>query len=116
RALRWRPVVDDDDLLERAGGPGHGLVEWEERSVHEEEAVLRVVGDVADLARVEAEVQRVEDAAVRRRGEVELHVASVVPRQRGDAIARPRAQAGERVRELRGAAVEALVRRAVDGS
>ena len=50
-----------------------------EGPVHEDDLVLRVVGDVGELLREEADVQRVQHPARARRGEVQLEVARRVP-------------------------------------
>ena len=46
-----------------------------------------MVDDVGELVGVEAEVERVEDAAHERDAEVGLEVRAVVPAERGDAVA-----------------------------
>jgi hypothetical protein len=73
-----------------------------ERLVHEEHAVGRVVHDVADLLREEPDVDGVQHGARRRHAEVELEMAMRVPRERADAVAGLDAERPERVRRPRG--------------
>ena len=70
--------------------------------VDDDEAVLRVGGDPAQLVGRKAQVQRVHHAARGRNAEVALEVRVMVPAQRGDALARleaePLQRRGERAR------------------
>ena len=62
-------------------------VERQQHVVDDQEAVLGIVRDPADLVGRQAQVQRVHHAAGRRDAEVALEVRVVVPAQRGDALA-----------------------------
>jgi hypothetical protein len=79
-------------------------VQRQQDVVDDQEAVLRVGGDPADLLGRQAQVQRVHHAAGRRDAEVALQVRMVVPAQRGHAVALAQA-------ECRSAAASARVRR-----
>jgi hypothetical protein len=70
-----------------------------ERAVDDHDAVARVVRDVADVVRVQPQVQRVQHVAAARDAEVRLEVLVVVPAQRRDAVASLEAEALERDRE-----------------
>lgn len=79
-----RSVVHQDEVaqvLERREQRGQ---QREQRTVDEDHLVVRVVDDVRDLFREQADVQRVEHPAGARCGEVEFEVASCVPRERRD--------------------------------
>ena len=54
-----------------------------------------MVDDVGELVGVEAEVERVEDAADERNAEVGLEVLAVVPAEGGDAVAGADAEVGQ---------------------
>ena len=69
--------------------------------VDEDHRVLGVVRDERDLFGEEADVQGVEHRAHAGDGEVELEMAVVVPREGGDAVAGPHAEAVERRGEPR---------------
>ena len=66
---------------------GELAIERQQDVVDDEEAVLGVGGDPADLVGRQAQVERVHDAAGGRDAEVALEVGVVVPGQRRDAIA-----------------------------
>ena len=110
-------VLDEEDVLD----VGVVLERVDERgqcSVGDQHPVAGVLGDVADVAVVEPQVQRVQDEAAAGDAEVRLHVLVVVPAERCDAVAGLEAEACERDGELLRAprhigvrvAVEALVR------
>ena len=100
--------------LERSDVARELVEEREQGAIDEDEAIFGVLRDVADLGRVEPEVQRVQHRARARDAEVELEVPVVVPRERGDAIAGARAEPRERARELRAAPVQLGVGAAVN--
>ncbi len=70
--------------------------QWDEVVVDEDEAVGGVVGDVRELLREQAEVERVEHRADGRHPEVGLEVLLGVPRERADAVPRLDAEAEQR--------------------
>jgi hypothetical protein len=76
------------------------LGQRDERAVDDQDAVTRVLGDVADVARVEPQVQRVEDEAAARDPEVRLQVLVVVPAERRHPVALLEAEVLQRDREL----------------
>ena len=94
---------NDDHALERCTCR-ELPVQRQQHVVDDQEAVLGVVGDPADLVGREAQVQRVHHAAGGRDAEVALEVRVVVPAQRRDALAlaagraRCSAEASARVR------------------
>ncbi len=65
----------------------HLFPQRQQALVDEDGAVLRVVDDVGELVGVEAQVERVQHAAHQRDAEVGLEVRTVVPAERGDAVA-----------------------------
>src|SRR5262249_9370550 len=77
--------------------------------------IARVLRDVRELARVQAEVQRVEHEARARNAEVALEMRVVVPAQRRDAVAALEPEPLERDRELLRAPRQIAVRVAVEG-
>jgi hypothetical protein len=79
-------VLDDEHVLDVRVLPER-VQQREEASVDDDRPVVRVRGDVAEVAGMEAEVQRVQDVAAARDAEVGLHVLVVVPAQRRDAVA-----------------------------
>ena len=79
-----------------------------------DDAVLGVVDDVGELVGVQAQVEGVEDAARERDAEVGLEVRSVVPAQRGDAVAGLNAEVDEHLGQAAGAAGEVGVGVAAD--
>ena len=93
----------------------HLFPQRQQRFVDEHRAVVGVVDDVGELVGVEAEVERVEDAADERDAEVGLEVRAVVPAERGDAVAGADAEVEQGAGEAPGAAGE-VARRCSDGS
>ena len=77
---------EHDDAFE-AVQLGELPVQRQQDVVDDQEAVLRVGGDPADLGGRQAQVQRVHHAAGRRDAEVGLQMSMVVPAQRGDTLA-----------------------------
>jgi hypothetical protein len=73
--------------------PGELAIERQQDVVDDEEAVLGVGRDPADLVGREAQVERVHDAAGSRDAEIALEVRVVVPGERRDAIALLQAEA-----------------------
>jgi hypothetical protein len=63
------------------------LDQRQQRAIDDQRAVARVLGDVADVARVEAQVQRVQDEPAAGNPEVGLEVLVVVPAERRHAVA-----------------------------
>ena len=94
---------EHDHLLERVL-VGELAVERQQDVVDDQEAVLGVGGDPADLVRRQAQVQRVHHAAGGRNAEVALEVGVVVPAQRRDAIALLQAERAQRRRRARACA------------
>ena len=90
------------------------LDQRQEGQVEEQRLVFGVVGDVDDLVRVQARVERVQHRARARHRVVELHVAMAVPGQRRDAVAALDAEAGKGVRHPARARRQLAVGRAVD--
>ena len=72
----------------------------QQRTVDDDDRVLGVVRDVAEVVGMQAQVERVEDGAHRRARRGRLEVAVVVPAERADAVALLHAEPRERVREL----------------
>ena len=75
----------------------------DQRVVDDHDTDLGVIHDVRELLREEPDVQRVQDRAHRRDGEVRLEVLLGVPLERADAVAGLDAEPLERGRELLGA-------------
>ena len=69
----------------------------------DDHVVAGVVGDVADLRRVEPEVERVQHRAHRGDGQVGLQVLGVVPEQGGDPLVTVHAEFAQRVGQPGGA-------------
>ena len=112
-----RSLRNDDHLAERrhvARGTSRGAAAARRRQKTTVSSACFAM--YADLGRVEAQVQRVEDGAHARDGEVRLEVRLVVERERRHAVARLHAElAGQRVRELRRARAALGVRHPADG-
>jgi hypothetical protein len=88
------------DGLQLVGHPGQ---QRDERIVHDDDLVLRVIGHVDELLGKQPDVERVKNGAHARHGEVGLEVLLVVPAERGDAIPRLDPQPPQRAREAVGA-------------
>ncbi len=114
-------VLDDEDVLD-VGLVLELLQQREERLVDDHGFVAAVLRDVADVARMQAQVERVQDEPSAGDPEVRLEVLIVVPAEGADAVAgfesQPREPHGELLRAARHVgvrvAVEALVRQAGD--
>ena len=98
----------DDDLLERMLGR-ELAIERQQDVVDDEEAVVGVARDPADLVGREAQVERVHDAAGGRDAEVALEVRVVVPGQRRDAVALLQAELAQHRRQTARALMELRV-------
>ena len=106
-------VLDDEDVLDRR--PVRELLpERQQRAVDDHGLVARVGGDVGEIVRMQAQVERVQDVAGARDAEVGLEVLVVVPAKRGDAGARLEPEPLERDRQLPRAAAEVGERVAVE--
>ena len=76
------------------------LEQRHEAAVDDHGAVARVVRDVGEVVRVQAQVERVQDEAAARDPEVRLVMLVVVPAERGDAVAALEPELLQRDREL----------------
>src|SRR6266851_2024103 len=86
---------------------------FEERyqaGVDDERAVACVRGDVADVVRMQTQIERVQNEAAARDAEVRLEMLVVVPAERRDAVTALEAQLAQRQRELLRAARHVGVR------
>jgi hypothetical protein len=92
-------ATDDDHPLERAAGRDHLVEQRDQHVVHDDDAVVGVVGDVGDLGGGKPQVERVGDRARQRDPEVGLEVLAVVPHQGRHAIALGDAGADQGPRE-----------------
>jgi len=106
-------VLDDEDVLDRRLLP-ELLEQRQQRAVDDHGAVARMARDVAQVARVQPEVERVEDEATARDAEVRLVVLIVVPAQRRNAVAALEAGLAQRDGQLPRAAQRLAVVRAVE--
>ncbi len=95
--------ADDDHCLDGGDERLQLLPERQKRFVDDHHRIAGVVDDVGELVVVEAEVERVEDAAHERDGEIGLEVCAVVPGESGDAVARSDAEVDQDAREAAGA-------------
>ena len=107
-------VLDDEDVLD-VRAVLELLEERQQRAVDDHRAVVRMRGDVREVVRMQAQVQRVEDEAAARNPEVRLVVLPVVPAQRRDAVAALEPELPQRDRELLRAGQRLGVGRAVEG-
>ena len=85
-----------------------------QRGVEEDQAVVRVLDDVAEVLLEQPDVERVEHGARARHREVELQVAERVPGEARDPIAGPHSQPGERAGQAPGPLDDPSVGRALD--
>ena len=92
-------VTDDDDFFELVvlDDVFEKLVE---DVVDDDVLIAGVLGDVGDVAGMQAQVERVEHAAAADDPEVALEMPVVIPGQCGDAVALLHAELLERLREL----------------
>jgi hypothetical protein len=109
-----RSVGHCDKRLDRLDPMSDRLDQRKEGQVEEQRLVFGVVGDVDDLIRVQARVERVKDRAGPGHRVVELHVAMAVPRQRRDTVAALDAETGERVGHPARACRQFAIGRAMD--
>src|SRR5947209_6034318 len=72
-------VVDDYQALDSLEGWLHLAQGGQQRPIDDDEAVFGVVDDVLELVLEQADVERVQDGAEHRHGEVELEVLVMVP-------------------------------------
>ena len=106
-------VLDDDHVLDLR--LVLELVEQRQQGLVDDDGlVVRVVGDVGEVARVQAEVERVQDEPGARDPEVRLEVLVVVPAQCGDPVAGLEAQLLQGDGELLGPPGHVRVRVAVE--
>ena len=96
-------VVHDHDVLDRRHRVDELPQQRQHRAVDEDDLVLGVVGDVGQLLGEEPDVERVQDPAGARRGEVELQVALGVPAERADPAVGADAEGVEDAAQLAGA-------------
>src|SRR2546425_621811 len=75
-------VAHDDEVLDRVELRRDLRQHLDQRVVHEQHAVVRVIDDVGDLLREEPDVHGVEHGAHRRNRQVRLEVLLVVPHER----------------------------------
>jgi len=90
------------------------LDERRQTRVDDERTVACMCGDVADVVRMEAQVERVQDEATARDTEVRLEVLVVVPAERGDAVTALEAKLAQCQRELPRAARHVGIRVTVE--
>ena len=82
------------------------FVNGQQHVIDNQKAVARMVRNEGNFVRVEAQIQRVQDAASHRHPEISLHVRGMIPQKRGHAVAAPQAEPGERIRQAARAAVK----------
>jgi len=87
-----------------------------ERQIEEQGRVLGVVGDVDDLVREQARVDRVDHRADAGDGVVQLVVPVAVPGERADALGRLHAERAQHLRQAARAGVGLAVAVAVDAA
>jgi hypothetical protein len=92
RVLALARAVRHHDLALGALEAGHSAGQ---RGVHEDEPVVGVGRDVAQVLLEQAHVQGVEDGAHRGDRQIQLEVAQGIPREAGDAVAGLDAELGE---------------------
>ena len=85
-----------------------------QRGVEEDQAVVRVLDDVAEVLLEQADVERVQDGPHARHREVELQVAKRVPGEARDSVAWPHPEPGERARQAARSLDDPSVGRALD--
>src|SRR5437667_12887267 len=78
--------------------------------IHEDNGVLGMVGNVSDLVRRQAKVQRVQHGAVAGRAQIHLQMGVRVPRESRDPVSRFCSEFLEDIGQSAGAAVEISVR------
>ncbi len=95
REFRWRAsqkrlvaLGHDEDALE-VDLIAKFLEYRDQGIVDDQEAVLGVIGDVGQFARMQTQIERMHDAACRWDAEVGFKVNVLVPHERGHAIAGP---------------------------
>ena len=110
-ALRF---TDDDHVGDRRHLRSELAEQREERLVDDDGAVLGVPGDVGEVGRREANVERMEHGAHTRDRAVRFEVTGVVPTERRHAVPALHPELLERVRQLPGPCEDLAIRRAVD--
>ena len=98
-------VLDDEDVLDRRL-VGELLPERQQALVDDHGLVAGVRGDVAEVVRVQAQVERVQDVAAAGDAHVRLEVLVVVPGERRHPVAGLETDALQRHRELARAPAE----------
>src|SRR5262249_23634789 len=106
-------VLDDEDMLDLRLA-GELLVQRHKAAVDDERAVAGMSRDVADVLRVQPQVERVEDESAAGNAEVRLQVLVVVPAESRNAVAAFEPDAVECYSELLRASREVAVRVAVE--
>ena len=81
------PVVSDDDHGLELHVGSNAFKQRNERGVHDEDTILRVIDDVREVVRMEPQVECMEHGAREWHGEVGFEVVGVRPRERCDAVA-----------------------------
>ena len=99
-----RGRAGDDHVPDGRRVRQHLRQQRDERGVHDHHKVVRVGRDVADLGRAEPDVERVQDRAHGRHGQIRLEVLGVVPHERGHPLITVHAEPPQRVGEPRGPA------------
>ena len=95
-----RPTRGDDDGARRSGEETPDLLPQRQKAfVDDQQPIFGVVDDIGEFRGAEAKIQRVQDAAHQRDGEVGLEMGAVIPGQRADAIARADAERQQGLRE-----------------
>ena len=100
-------VIADHDDATVADARSHGLERGPEHLVDDDDRVVCVIDDVAELVGMQPDVQRVEDGARRGDTVVGLQVRHVIPAEGGHAITAADAERAQRGRQAAGVA-EAL--------
>ena len=95
-ASTWAPENGNTITFSKRCNVRELPVQRQQDVVDDQEAVLRVGGDPAELVGRQPQVQRVHHAAGRRNAEVALQVRMVVPAQRGHAVAALQAELQQR--------------------
>ena len=107
-------VGHEHDLLNARDLPGQGFQQADERLIHEEDLVLRVVDDEFQVLGEKAQVQGVQDGAHAGHRVIELQMAVVVEGQRGHPVPGLDPEALERARQAVDARHEVRVRHPMD--
>ncbi len=81
----------------------HRFDQGQESQVEQQDLVFGMVGDIGDLLRMQARIDRMQHGAGTGHGVVGFHMAVAIPRQRGDAVAHLDAHALQGMGQLAGA-------------